>query len=44
MYRKRIDLPTYAHLDFSWAEDAHTVLYPQIVDLLREATREGSSL
>ena len=36
---KRIDLPSYAHLDFSWGFDAHTLLYPQVLDLLRRAAR-----
>ena len=36
---KRIDLPTYAHLDFSWGFDAHTLLYPQVLDLLGRAAR-----
>jgi len=37
--RKRIHLETFAHLDFSWAYDAHELLYPQILSLLKEASQ-----
>mmetsp|Transcript_91962 Transcript_91962/g.297506 ORF Transcript_91962/g.297506 Transcript_91962/m.297506 type:complete len:404 (+) Transcript_91962:72-1283(+) len=32
--RKHMNLPDYAHLDFTWAQDAHVFLYPEILQLL----------
>lgn len=31
---KRFNLPTYAHLDFTWADDANTFLYPDMLQVL----------
>lgn len=41
--RQVINLPSYAHLDFTWAEDAYTTLYPQLVDLLRRAVQDPAT-
>lgn len=27
---------TYAHLDYTWGEDAHTLIYPDILKLLKQ--------
>eukprot|EP00932_Pfiesteria_piscicida_P004758 SRR837773.14663.p1 GENE.SRR837773.14663~~SRR837773.14663.p1 ORF type:complete len:295 (+),score=93.29 SRR837773.14663:102-887(+) len=40
--KKQIRMPTYAHLDFTWAKDAYTELYPQLVDLLKDAAPRPS--
>jgi len=34
VYHKNIE--DYAHLDFSWAEDAHSIVYPDVVNLVRK--------
>jgi len=32
----RINVPSYAHLDFTWAEDAHMKIYPDMLALLHK--------
>jgi len=34
---KHIVIPTYAHLDFTWAKDAHELIYPQMLEFLAAA-------
>lgn len=31
-------LPTYAHFDFPWGKNAKTLLYPDVIDLLKQET------
>ena len=39
---KRVDVASYAHLDFTWAVDANTVVYEDLMAVL--ATAHSSSL
>jgi len=35
--RRHIDLPDYAHLDFTWSVTAKTAFYDQVLSMIREA-------
>ena len=41
---KRVDEPTFAHLDFTWSPDAATAIYPQILDLLKKYSNKEYSV
>jgi hypothetical protein len=36
-------LPSYAHLDFELRADAHRVLYPAVVRLVRQFSQRGAA-
>jgi hypothetical protein len=33
------NIPDYAHLDFAWGEDANSLVYPDVIALLRTHAR-----
>jgi hypothetical protein len=39
----RHEEPTYEHLDFTWAHNAHRLIYPAVMDVLVERSPLESS-
>ena len=39
---KKVEIPSYAHLDFTWGVDANTYVYKDLMQVLANRTGHGS--